>query len=240
MSEDEPSKPLELEALEFDKDLFESMSSKKQKYIMLKVSTNLSRAALAKHLGVTKSKLTRWDKDPAVVEISTTIKKRITEDGVAQMRMQNKHVKDLLFAETVSRFDDPKKDKDITDETIPVSMRKMRAMRYAENASFDSIVKALKEVNNISQIEEEVAGRQDADFVTLVRKRHLKMRRQRQGFQKIASEAGLGTTNYMDLVTSNGIDYTATQTRKEPEEEYETTEVIEEEISITTRRNNDE
>jgi hypothetical protein len=216
VSEDEPSKPLELEALEFDKDLFESMSSKKQKYIMLKVSTNLSRAALAKHLGVTKSKLTRWDKDPAVVEISTTIKKRITEDGVAQMRMQNKHVKDLLFAETVSRFDDPK------------------------NASFDSIVKALKEVNNISQIEEEVAGRQDADFVTLVRKRHLKMRRQRQGFQKIASEAGLGTTNYMDLVTSNGIDYTATQTRKEPEEEYETTEVIEEEISITTRRNNDE
>ena len=36
MSEDEPSKPLELEALEFDKDLFESMSSKKQKYIMLR------------------------------------------------------------------------------------------------------------------------------------------------------------------------------------------------------------
>ena len=237
LDENLPAKSGGITEEDFDEDLFDRLSPKQQKYVEMSASTGLSRADLAKHLGVSKHMLTKWDKNPDVQLLKRTIQRKLMSSSVEQMRMQNKQMRDKVFAEMMSRFEDPPAnvEADLEDEDKAVAIRKMQAQRYAKYASFDSMIKAMKEVNQAGQMEDEVVGNQESEFVEKVRKRIHKVTRKQQAFREKAAEVGGGSTSYLDLVTDNGIDFYDAPKTKSPEEVVEEEVVEVTEISIIKR-----
>jgi len=190
MSEEDSSGSLSISDSSYNP--LDHLCLKAQKVANLKLLTNLADSQIAKRVGLSTRKYNELISDIHFENFVKQLQHKLDDQDFGKLvKAQERHLRDRMFEEVASRFEDPDPDNDLPKDAT-IEERAMYAKRFAKNSDFKDLMRIWSQMDKMmgGQIEDKASHTDETELVRRVQEKRVKLVSRRQRVQQLIAENG--------------------------------------------------